>query len=199
LDEPFLLMIAGPNGAGKTTLVRWLRQRGIGFGEYINPDDIAQELNGSYDARVREAQSIADRRREACIQSRRSFSFETVMSHPSKVDILLRAKQAGFFVQLFFIGTEDPQISADRVALRVAQGGHDVPRDRIAPRWFRTMNQLFSAIEQSDRAFVFDNTPAGVDVGRRLVFIRDAAAKPPLIQSLAPIPEWVRRYVLEPP
>src|SRR5262249_46849640 len=191
-------MVAGPNGAGKTTLIRWLQRRGTDFGEYINPDDIAQELAGSYDERVRRAQSIADSRREECIEARRSFSFETVMSHPSKVDILLRAKQAGFFVQLFFIGTEDPQISADRVALRVAQGGHDVPKDRIAPRWFRTMNQLFSAIEASNRTFVFDNTSAGVDIGRRLVFVRDTSLVPPMIQWFPPIPEWVRRYVLEP-
>lgn len=198
MDQPFLLMVAGPNGAGKSTLVRWLQQRGIDFAEYINPDDIAQELDGSYDKRVREAQSIADRRRDTCISERRSFSFETVMSHPSKIDILLRAKQAGFFLQLFFIGTEDPQISADRVALRVAQGGHDVPRDRIAPRWFRTMNQLFSAIEASDRAFVFDNTSAGIDVGRRLVFARDTSFNPPIIHWYPPIPEWARRYILEP-
>ena len=120
------------------------------------------------------------------------------MSHPSKVDILLRAKQAGFFVQLFFIGTEDPQISADRVALRVAQGGHDVPRDRIAPRWFRTMSQLFDAIQASDRAFVFDNTPSGIDVGRRLVFAWEASMERPRIEWFPPVPGWVRRYVLEP-
>jgi predicted ABC-type ATPase len=191
-------MIAGPNGAGKTTLVRSLQQRGVDFGEYINPDDIAQELEGTYDQRVREAQLIADRRRDVCIQTRRSFTFETVMSHPSKVDVLLRAKQTGFFVQLFFIGTQDPQISADRVAARVAQGGHDVPRDRIAPRWFRTMNQLFIAIESSDRALVFDNTSAGIHVGRRLVFLRDTSFTPPMIQWFPPMPEWVRRYVLEP-
>jgi hypothetical protein len=75
-----------------------------------------------YEKRVRKAQLIADDRREACIQAKRSFSFETVMSHPSKLEVLLRAKQAGFFVQLFFVGTEDPQISIHRVALRVAQG-----------------------------------------------------------------------------
>jgi predicted ABC-type ATPase len=102
-------MVAGPNGAGKTTLVWTLRQKGVEFGEYINPDDIARELQGSYDDRVRQAQSIADRRREACIEARRSFSFETVMSHPSKIDILARAKAAGFYVQLFFVGIDDPQ------------------------------------------------------------------------------------------
>jgi predicted ABC-type ATPase len=189
-------MVAGPNGAGKTTLVRSLRQSGVDFGEYINPDDIAQELDGSYDERVRKAQLIAERRREACIEAKRSFSFETVMSHPSKLEVLLRAKQAGFFVQLFFIGTEDPQISIDRVALRVAQGGHDVPTDRIGPRWFRTMGQLCAAIQRSDRAFVFDNTPAGIDL--ELVFVWEASSDGPKVRWFPPIPDWVRRYVMEP-
>jgi len=101
-------MVAGPNGSGKTTLVQALQARGIDFGEYINPDDIADGLTGSYDERVAQAQSIADDRRNACIEARRSFSFETVMSHPSKLDILVRAKEAGFFVQLFFVGIVFP-------------------------------------------------------------------------------------------
>jgi predicted ABC-type ATPase len=125
-----MLMIAGPNGSGKTTLTRWLRERGVDFGEYINPDDIAGSLTGSYEQRTREAQRIADQRRDACLEAKRSFSFETVMSHPSKIDILVRAREAGFFVQLFFVGTDDPQTNIERVELRVAQGGHDVPKDR---------------------------------------------------------------------
>jgi predicted ABC-type ATPase len=187
-------MVAGPNGAGKTTLVQWLRQRGVDFGDYINPDDIAQQLEGSYDDRVRQAQVIADRRREECIEARRSFSFETVMSHPSKVDILVRAKSAGFFVQLFFVGTEDPEISIERVALRVAQGGHDVPTDRIIARWFRTMGQLSEAIESSDRAFIFDNTASGGIEARRLILTWDSVG----FQWFSPLPAWVQRYVLDP-
>src|ERR1700682_1279571 len=151
-------MVAGPNGAGKTTLTQWLRQRGVEFGEYINPDEIAEGLNGSYEARVAEAQAIADRRREECITARRSFTFETVMSHRSKVDILIRAKQAGFFVQLFFIGTNDPRTNVERVALRVAQGGHSVPIDRIVARWHRAMGLLHYAIEASDKSSIFDNS-----------------------------------------
>src|ERR1700692_325435 len=100
-------MVAGPNASGKTTLTRWLRERRVEFGEYINPDDIARELDGSEIARAAEAQAIADRRREACIAAKRSFSFETVMSHPSKVDVLVRAREAGFLVQLFFVGIDD--------------------------------------------------------------------------------------------
>jgi predicted ABC-type ATPase len=112
-------MVAGPNGSGKTTLTRLLRQKGVEFGEYINPDDIARELEGSYDDRVRQAQTIADRRREACIEAKRSFSFETVMSHPSKVNILVRAKIAGFFVQL--------SLSAQTILRRISSASRSGP------------------------------------------------------------------------
>lgn len=193
-------MIAGPNGAGKTTLFRSLLQKGVEFGEYINPDDIALGLQGSYDERVRQAQVIADRRREACIEAKRSFSFETVMSHPSKVDILVRAKAAGFFVQLFFVGTDDPQTNVERVGLRVAQGGHDVPLDKIIPRWNRTMALLHRAIEVADRSFLFDNSAVGVIASPVLVFTSTHGIEGRLepILRIIPPPIWLRQHVLDP-
>jgi predicted ABC-type ATPase len=194
-------MIAGPNGAGKTTLTRWLRESGVEFSEYVNPDDIARELEGPYGTRVAQAQIIADQRRDACIEGKRSFSFETVMSHPSKVEILARARVAGFFVRLFFVGTDDPRTNIERVALRVAEGGHDVPEDRITARWHRTMQFLHQAIEASDEAFVFDNSVTRPFAGGpRLVFRRSysTARRDLEIQQFAPVPSWVRRYVLDP-
>ena len=197
-----MLIVAGPNGAGETTLVQTLRQNGVEFGEYINPDDIARELQGSYDDRVRQAQVIADRRREACIEARRSFSFETVMSHPSKIDILARAKAAGFYVQLFFVGIDDPQTNIDRVRLRVAQGGHDVPPDKIVPRWHRTMALLHRAIKIADRSFLFDNSAAGIDQGLKLVLIAtrtaDGNVELKLNFNFNPLPSWLWRYIVAP-
>jgi predicted ABC-type ATPase len=194
-------MIAGPNGAGKTALFQSLLRNGVEFGEYINPDDIARELQGPYDERVRRAQAIADRQREACIEAKRSFSFETVMSHPSKIDILVRAKAAGFFVQLFFVGTDDPRTNIERVALRVAQGGHDVPHERIVSRWTRTMALLHSAIKASDRSFLFDNSAAGgVDAGPTLVFTSALGTEGRFESTVRanPPPLWLQRYVLDP-
>ena len=85
-------MIAGPNGSGKTTLTRELLSRRVDLGVYINPDDIAVEMQGSYPERTRAAQAEAARQRSACLASGRSFSFETVMSHPSKVAVLAQAR-----------------------------------------------------------------------------------------------------------
>jgi predicted ABC-type ATPase len=200
LDKPFLAMVAGPNGSGKTTLTRLLRARGVQFGEYINPDDIADSLIGTYSARVARAQAVADRHRDACIEARRSFSFETVMSHPSKVEVLTRAKAAGFFVQLFFVGVDDPQTNVERVALRVAQGGHDVPQDRIVARWHRTMALLHRAVAISDRSFIFDNSASGPDVtGPRLVLEAHVVDGIVTLRERAPVPDWVRRFAVAPP
>ncbi|MGY3616853.1 DnaB-like helicase C-terminal domain-containing protein [Bradyrhizobium sp. USDA 10063] len=201
MDEPFLLMIAGPNGSGKTTLVQHLLRKGIDLGEYINPDDISAELEGAADERTRRAQAIADQRRDACIKTRRSFSFETVMSHPSKIEVLVRAKEAGYRVLLYFIGTDDPQTNVERVALRVAQGGHDVPKEKIRDRWLRTMTLLQQAIRSSDQSYIFDNSIVGtIDAVPRLVFRRDASRAGHLPQSemIGRPPLWVQRFVLGP-
>ena len=64
MSDPFLLVVAGPNGSGKTTLTNFLRSTGLDFGEYINPDDVALGLDGSYEERVRAAQSVADLMRD---------------------------------------------------------------------------------------------------------------------------------------
>jgi len=157
-ERPVLLMIAGPNGSGKTTLTRQLLADGIDLGIYINPDDIAATLVGTYDERVQEAQRKADVLRDTCLKDRISFSFETVMSHPSKVDILRRARGLGYFNVLYFVGTEASDLNVARVRQRVKLGGHDVPEDRIVARYGRTMALLPDAIAQCDRVVLFDNS-----------------------------------------
>lgn len=157
-DRPVLLMVAGPNGAGKTTLTGQLKADGVDLGQYINPDDIAATLIGSYDGRVREAQRMADALREECLSHKRDFTFETVMSHLSKVQFLQRARVLGYSNVLYFVGTESPELNVARVRQRVALGGHDVPKDRIAKRYYRTMSLLPEAIAQCDRVVLFDNS-----------------------------------------
>jgi replicative DNA helicase len=194
-------MVAGPNGAGKTTLTQHLLRNNIDLGEYINPDDIAAELTGTLADRTKQAQLIADKRRDDCISAKRSFSFETVMSHSSKIEVLVRAKEAGYTVLLYFVGTDDPQTNIERVALRVAQGGHAVPDDKVRDRWLRTMTLLQQAIRSSDRAYIFDNSVVGtIDTVPRLVFQRNVtlSGRLPQYELIGPPPDWITRFVLVP-
>lgn len=163
---PFIAMVAGPNGSGKTTLIQYLRSQGVDLGEYVNADDIAAGLSGAYDVRVREAQAIADERRAAFLANGTSFTFETVMSHPSKVELFAQASAKGFETLLFFVSTGDPALNVARVAQRVALGGHDVPQDRIVSRYARTMALFPLALVIADRAFVYENNgPDGMFLG----------------------------------
>jgi predicted ABC-type ATPase len=153
-----MIMFAGPNGSGKTTLMRKLKQSGFDFGHYINPDDIALTLQGSYEERVREAQKIADDQRAMCLKNKTSFSFETVMSHPSKIDVLKQAGELGFRTTLFYVATENPDINIMRVKNRVSLGGHDVPEFKIRERYEKSFKLLPEAIKHSDVANLFDNS-----------------------------------------
>lgn len=87
-----------------------------------------------------------------------SFSIETVMSHPSKVELMRRAREMGYRVYLYFVSTESADINVGRVRSRVAEGGHDVPEDKIRNRYSRSLDQLLDAIRNSDRAYLFDNS-----------------------------------------
>jgi predicted ABC-type ATPase len=120
------------------------------------------------------------------------------MSHPSKLEVLVRARQAGFFILVYFVGIEDPQINVERVALRVAQGGHDVPLERIRPRWVRSMNQAAAAILLADQAYVFDNSDSDLSgTAPRLVlrWKHDRVKNERWWGESPPTPDWVTKYI----
>lgn len=152
-------MIAGPNGSGKSTLTRELVARGVELGRYINADEIDATLPGPPgEERSRRAQALADEARQECLEQGISFGFETVMSHPSKIEVLREARRRGYAVVIFFVALESPHLNVERVRQRVALGGHPVPETRIIARYDRTLSLLPEAIDQSDRTVLFDNT-----------------------------------------
>lgn len=152
-------MIAGPNGSGKSTLTELLREEKLPLGRYINPDEIYQTLNGPHgDKRVRRAQAIAEERFEAAIRKGERVTFETVMSHESKIARLEAARARGYRIVIYFVALEDPTLNIERVRQRVLMKGHGVPEDRIVPRYERCMELLPQAIALCDRAVLFDNS-----------------------------------------
>jgi len=75
-----------------------------------------------------------------------------------KVDFIFRAKAAGFFIRVFFVGTDSPEINAARVARRVMEGGHDVPIPKIISRYSRSIQNMMSILPVVDRAYIYDNS-----------------------------------------
>lgn len=160
-SRPRLLIVAGPNGAGKTTVTEaGLAHQWFDGCEYVNPDTIAQRELGDWNdpKAVLEAARLATARREACLREGRSLAFETVFSAPDKVDFVRRGVAAGFFVRLFFVGTDSPEINAARVARRMLQGGHEVPLRKILDRWSRSIANCAAVAALVDRLYLYDNS-----------------------------------------
>ena len=86
------------------------------------------------------------------------FTFETVMSHPGKVELLAEARSKGYRTYLYYVATDDSQMNISRVQNRVATGGHDVPSDKVEERYHRSLAILIKAIANTYRADSFDNS-----------------------------------------
>ncbi len=98
--------------------------------------------------------------REKLLEQHESFVFETVFSDPvgDKISFLQKAAGAGYTVILCFVGIADPAMSEARVAMRVTQGGHDVPAEKLATHFPRTLENLRKSIRTLPHVFVFDNS-----------------------------------------
>lgn len=163
--RPVVIIVAGPNGSGKTTLTtEVLEHEWIKGCVYINPDNIAQEQFGGWNSKdsVIAAANYAEGLRNECVSKGQSFAFETVLSRPDKIDFLRKAKEAGFFIRLFFVGTDHPSINASRITYRVMAGGHTVDIRSIIERWQRSIAQSIAAAAFADRAYFYDNSVDGV-------------------------------------
>lgn len=133
---------------------------------------------------------ITDFIREKMIQQKKSFTFETVMSHISKVNILKKAKTKNYRCYLYYVCTDDYSINLNRINNRVDKGGHNVDEQKTKDRYFRSLELLYDAIQVSNRAFIFDNSKENIQIaevtnGNELTLKID---KPPY---------WFTNYVLK--
>jgi predicted ABC-type ATPase len=191
---PLLVVLVGPNGAGKSTFYqRYLKSTNLPF---INADLLAKTLiqNGAPTGEETErlAASLADKKRAELIAKRDNFITETVFSDPvgAKVQLLREAQAAGYAIVLIFICVDSAELSALRVETRVADGGHDVPRDRIAARYERMRKNVKVALTFVDFAVVVDNS--SLDEPLRPVA---SLAQGRLLSVDRPLPWWAEEVL----
>ncbi len=179
--RPLVVALAGPNGAGKSTFYEaFLSDAGLRF---VNSDRIAQEL----DIDAYAAAALASDIRAQLVAAGESFVFETVLSDPegAKVAELARWHEQGCAVVLCFIGLGGPELSDERVAMRVTQGGHDVPPEKIVERYPRILANLVRAIAALPHVLVYDNSDLS-EPYRRVATYRDGIT----VELTARLPDW---------
>lgn len=188
---PEMIVIAGPNGSGKTSVTqKFLHHEWAEGTLYINPDDVARDKFGDWNSTeaIMKAARYCTELRETCLQKRRSFVFETVMSAEDKVSFIFRAKRAGFFIRLFFISTAHPSINAARIANRVLKGGHDVPITKIISRYYKSIENCYTVAPIVDRLYVYDNSVDGQDAKLQFRLVNGEVKK----IYVDDIPKWAQ-------
>lgn len=192
--RPVLIVIAGPNGSGKTSLTsKILHHEWLEDSEYINPDNVARDIFGDWNNQdaVLKAANYCNDWREKCLAEKKSLIFETVMSASDKVDYILRAKEVGFFIRLFFVSTESPTINAKRVANRVLNGGHDVPIPKIISRYDKSIANCIALAPYVDRLYIYDNS---IEDSEAQILFRMSNGK--LVKSYtAALPDWAKNIL----
>ena len=158
--QPILIILAGPNGSGKTTFASQLQNHDWGRNcRTINADDLAEQLGGWNSPEcVAQAQLLTREYLQKALDERADIIYETVFSHPSKLELIKQARDKGYFIRLFFICTESPRINIDRVAERYAKGGHTVPGDKVSSRYNRALMYGADALHLVQRGYVYDNS-----------------------------------------
>lgn len=190
MSRPQFFLVAGPNGGGKSTLTQSLKNRFPDI-EVIDPDVISKNMTGSF-ATVDQEQLSAGRKAvelvKQHIENEQSFMVESTISGSTYLKYARLAKAAGFRTTFIYVCLKSADMSAERVAKRVAMGGHSIPIEDIKRRYPRSMKNIKAHIQEFESAHIYDNS----EHYRWVAAYRNGA-----VHKLAlDVPSWLKPYIL---
>lgn len=165
-----LYIIAGCNGAGKTTASMTILPKSLLVREFVNADEIARGLSPFNPESVAiEAGRLMLQRIEALLAKGESFSIETTLATRSYTRLVERAKAKGYMVHIIYFWLNSPELAIHRVAMRVADGGHNIPTDTIRRRYAAGITNLFRRfMDIVDIWTIYDNSERVAFGGQRI-------------------------------
>ncbi len=160
---------------------------------FVNADIVAKLLYPhAPEARSYDAAILAEQIRLQLLQEGRSFCFETVFSHPSKIDFIAQAKTLGYEIILVFIHLNDVALNQARIAQRVSEGGHSVPDEKVMSRIPRVLNLIKQTLPLCDRVYILNNSSIN-DPFQQVAAIRGKQVN--LHQHT--MPDWARELLAD--
>lgn len=159
-SQPVVLVIGGPNGAGKSTCAEGILGDSLKVFHFVNADTIARGLSAYEPQTVAmHAGRLMVERLHQLGRERTDFAFETTLSGRTHAKFLADLKRLGYRIELLYISLPRPELCIERVAKRVAQGGHAVPPADILRRYHRSFRNLFNLyMPLADSWQMYDNS-----------------------------------------
>jgi predicted ABC-type ATPase len=155
-----LYIISGCNGAGKTTASYTVLPEVLDCKEFVNADEIARGLSPFNPESVAiEAGRLMLQRIEDLLSKEESFSIETTLATKSYINLVRRAQEKGYTVRLIFFWLNSPELALQRIAERVAKGGHNIPEPIVRRRYVTGISNLFRLfMNEVDSWEIYDNS-----------------------------------------
>ena len=146
-------LIGGVNGAGKSSLTGSLRAERTDLGIVVDPDMLTVQCGGD----EYEGGKLAVARIEAALANGVNFTQETTLSGGYPKRLCRRAKDAGYFIRLYYVGLDTAEESLRRIRNRVERGGHDIPAKDVQNRFAHRFADVAKILPYCDEAKFFDN------------------------------------------
>ena len=158
--SPRCIIIAGPNGAGKTTFAREFLLRETGVIHFVNADLIAGGLSPFRpELAARQAGRLVLMELTRLAKARKDLAFESTLSGRTYLRLLTGWKTTGYQITIVFLSLTSPQLALQRIASRVRQGGHDIPRADVLRRFQRSWDNYHTLYRPLARTWsVYDNS-----------------------------------------
>ena len=159
---PRCIVIAGPNGAGKTTFAREFLPREGGVIHFVNADLIASGLSPlKPELAARQGGRLLLMELNRLAGARANFAFETTLSGRTYLKLLAQWKADGYRIEIVFLSLPSVALALQRIAVRVRQGGHDVPRADVVRRFRRSLKNFHMLCRDlADKWSIYDNSGA---------------------------------------
>ena len=158
--HPRCIIIAGPNGAGKTTFAKEYLLHEAGVIHFVNADLIAAGLSPLYpELASRQAGRLVLTELSRLAKARESFAFESSLSGRTYLGLLKKWSAVGYRIEIVFLSLSSVQLALQRIASRVCQGGHDVPRADVIRRFDRSWRNFDALYRPLAHAWaIYDNS-----------------------------------------
>jgi predicted ABC-type ATPase len=202
-SDAIIRVLGGVNGAGKSSLLGSIfKERGLSF---FNPDEAARRIHEKTGWTIDDANSEAwqymKEALEEAIRTKSSFAFETTLGGNTIPRLLREAAEAGMRVMVWFVGLSSLELHIARVRARVANGGHDIPENKIRERWTRSRENIIELLPFLTELLVFDNSDEGDPAEqaarppRLLLHCSNGVIVRPAPEVLEETPEWAKPIV----
>lgn len=140
-----LYIISGPNGSGKTTASYTILPEILNCNEFVNADEIAKGLSPFQPDKVSiQAGRLMLKRINRLLDSGVDFAFETTLATRGYTKFIQKAQKLGYSVTLLFLWLNSEELAINRVKVRVAEGGHNIPEDVVRRRYKKGLFNFFN-------------------------------------------------------